>query len=68
MSDGTAADDMLDGTCCQVCGEFFDDVIDGEEPPGFPRTCRACQPRSRRPNRQPPAPGSSPDASKEARP
>ena len=41
--DGTAADDMLDGTCCQICGEFFDDVIDGEEPPGVPRTCSACE-------------------------
>ena len=40
---GDAADDMLDGTCCERCGEYFDDVPDGRDPPGHPRTCRSCQ-------------------------
>lgn len=39
---GEAADDMLDGTVCQCCGEFFDDILSGESAPGFPRTCEAC--------------------------
>jgi len=38
-----AADDVLDGSCCQLCGEWFDDVLSGDEPPGFPRTCEACE-------------------------
>lgn len=33
---GEAAEDILDGTVCEGCGEFFDDIIDGDEPPGFP--------------------------------
>ena len=32
---GEYAEMMLDGTCCQYCGEFFHD--DGAE--GFPRSC-----------------------------
>jgi len=33
---GDAADDILDGLCCQVCGEYFDDAA------GYPRTCAGC--------------------------
>lgn len=39
---GEAADDVLDGMVCECCGEWFDDVINGAEPPGFPRMCVAC--------------------------
>lgn len=53
---GDVADDMLDGTCCQVCGEFNADLLahlekhspgGGEctvpwEPPGYPITCGGC--------------------------
>ena len=41
---GEAAEDILDGTVCECCGEFFDDIINGEEQPGFPRRCRSCEP------------------------
>ena len=43
-NDESVADDMLSGLVCQVCGEFFDDVIEGKKPPGYPRTCEACAP------------------------
>lgn len=36
---GEIADMMLDGTMCQVCGEFMDGGADGD---GFPVTCAAC--------------------------
>ena len=36
---GEAADDMLNGLCCQVCGEYMDDF----EETGYPRTCSACE-------------------------
>lgn len=36
---GEAADDILEGLCCQYCGEWF---LDDEEP-GYPRTCECCQ-------------------------
>jgi hypothetical protein len=39
---GEAAEDILDGMCCQECGEWFDDIINGEEAPGYPRTCERC--------------------------
>ena len=41
---GEAAEDMLDGTVCESCGQFFDDIINGDEPPGFPRRCQSCEP------------------------
>jgi hypothetical protein len=41
---GEAAEDVLDGVVCEGCGEFFDDVINGKEPPGYPRRCDACKP------------------------
>lgn len=34
---GEYAEMMLDGTLCQVCGDFMGDDS------GFPRTCAACQ-------------------------
>lgn len=39
---GEAADDMLDGSCCSSCGEWFEEIFDGVEPPGYPRVCDAC--------------------------
>ena len=39
---GDAAEDMIDGSCCQMCGEWMDGVIGGEEAPGFPQTCPSC--------------------------
>ena len=39
---GEAAEDCLDGTVCEGCGELFDDILDGGQPPGFPRRCRSC--------------------------
>lgn len=37
---GEAAEAILDGDCCQLCGEFFLD----DESPGYPRSCRGCEP------------------------
>lgn len=42
---GEAADDMLDGSVCECCGEWFDDIIEGRKPPGHPRLCERCQDR-----------------------
>ena len=36
---GQAADDMLNGLCCQVCGQFMDDFMEV----GYPRTCSCCK-------------------------
>ena len=33
---GEIADDMLDGTCCQICGMFMDEAA------GYPVTCAGC--------------------------
>lgn len=33
---GDAADDILDGECCEVCGQFL------ANPSGFPQTCVEC--------------------------
>lgn len=38
---GEYAEMMLDGTCCQCCGEFLHDGEDGD---GFPSFCASCQP------------------------
>lgn len=36
------ADDILDGFCCEICGEYFIND-DGElEPTGCPTTCEGC--------------------------
>lgn len=39
---GDAAEAALDGSVCEQCGEWMEDVIGGAEPPGYPRTCEAC--------------------------
>lgn len=44
---GEVAEMMLDGTLCQVCGEFMGD------PTGFSMTCYGCQPRNHKPPRSP---------------
>lgn len=44
---GEIADAILDGTLCEGCGEVFDDVIEGREPPGHPRRCPTCGPSTR---------------------
>jgi len=36
---GEIADMMLDGTMCQVCGEWMNC---GEDGPGYPLTCAGC--------------------------
>lgn len=38
---GEYAEMMLDGTCCQSCGEFLND---GHEGDGYPQFCASCQP------------------------
>ncbi|MCG1009254.1 hypothetical protein J4760_04200 [Salinicoccus sp. ID82-1] len=40
---GEIADMMLDGTLCEGCGVVFDDIVAGEEEPGYPRTCEDCK-------------------------
>ena len=37
MTMGDMADAIVNGECCQVCGEFF------EVPTGYPTSCRACE-------------------------
>lgn len=37
------SDDILEGIFCEVCGEVFDDIINGKEPPGHPRCCEDCK-------------------------
>ena len=34
---------ILDGTMCQVCGAWMEDVCDGFVAPGYPRTCEDCK-------------------------
>lgn len=41
---GEIADMMIDGTMCQVCGEFLGD------PQGYPITCDGCKSRGDDPN------------------
>lgn len=36
---GEAAEAILDGDCCQICGEFFLD----DESHGYPRSCSGCE-------------------------
>ena len=36
---GEVADDIIDGSVCGNCGQWFDDVINGASPPGYPRSC-----------------------------
>jgi hypothetical protein len=35
---GEIADDIIDGNCCETCGEYFEDEGDG-----FPRQCGGCR-------------------------
>jgi hypothetical protein len=35
---GEMADAIMDGDCCEMCGEFFSDI--GE---GYPRMCSRCR-------------------------
>lgn len=35
---GDAADDIINGDCCEICSEYFED-----EGPGHPRLCKACK-------------------------
>jgi hypothetical protein len=42
---GEAADDILNGLVCQECGEWMDDILNGADEPGYPRTCDGCQPQ-----------------------
>ena len=39
---GEIAEMMLDGTMCEGCGVFMDDILDGAEPPGFAQRCSGC--------------------------
>lgn len=41
---GEIADMMIDGTMCQVCGEFMGDPV------GYPLTCGGCKSRGDDPN------------------
>lgn len=41
---GDIAEMHLDGTLCERCGEVFEDILEGNEPPGHPRYCKGCQP------------------------
>jgi len=44
MSDETTqAEDITEGLVCQVCGEYFEDVLSGADAPGHPRTCENCK-------------------------
>jgi hypothetical protein len=49
---GDAADDVLDGLCCEGCGEWFEDVLNGAEAPGFVRRCEACKPKTSKRKRE----------------
>ena len=40
---GEVAEMHLDGTLCEVCGGVFDDIIVGNEPPGYPWSCEDCE-------------------------
>lgn len=34
---GDAADDLLDGSCCESCGDWMGEAI------GYPRNCEGCK-------------------------
>jgi hypothetical protein len=38
---GQIADDMVDGTCCQACGQYFEKDNKGFTH-GYPATCWEC--------------------------
>jgi len=39
---GQIAEDMIDGTCCSWCGEYFDDGTDNLPVHGYPVICKGC--------------------------
>ena len=45
---GEAAEDILCGNTCESCGEWFEDVLQGGQAPGYPRRCSRCKPAVRR--------------------
>lgn len=47
---GEIADMHVDGTLCQHCGVVFDDIVNGEEAPGHPRSCEECAKKDHRTN------------------
>jgi len=49
---GEIAEAMLEGAMCEACGEWFEDYLAGEEPPGHPRRCAACSKIIRRRRRR----------------
>lgn len=40
---GEVAEMMIDGSLCQYCGVVFDDIINGDDAPGYPRICEDCE-------------------------
>lgn len=40
---GEIADMRLNGTACECCEVFFEDIIEGGTPPGYPRICEDCE-------------------------
>ena len=41
---GQIADDMIDGTCCSLCGQYFIDSLNNDElyTHGYPVACEDC--------------------------
>lgn len=39
---GDIADMIVEGEACQICACIFDDIMEGAEAPGYPRTCDTC--------------------------
>ena len=40
---GEVAEMIIDGTLCETCGSVFDDIIEGNDAPGYPRKCEECE-------------------------
>lgn len=43
---GDAADMIIEGVCCQYCGEVLDEAIETGEGCGYPSSCAACSDES----------------------
>ena len=39
---GEIAEDMIDGTCCEICGQYFVDKDDNLYTHGYSVTCKEC--------------------------
>lgn len=41
---GEVTDDMIEGLCCAICGQYFEDPNDGSLPysHGYPVACEEC--------------------------